>query len=144
AEILRKLSSLVSVEDDGHFATIVLFEVDPVRRSVAVVNAGHPSPILDVDGETTFFDVPTGVPVGVTRNPSYEVAERTLPAGATLLAFTDGLFERRGETVDDGLERLRETVAEAGAGGLGALLDHLVDRLTGTSRDDAAILAVRW
>ena len=84
------------------------------------------------------------MPVGVVRSPEYPTVERRVAPGAALLGFTDGLFERRGETIDAGLERLRSTVAAATDRSLPALLDLLVDRLTGTAHDDAAILGVRW
>ena len=142
--ILVKLSQLVSVEADGHFATVVLFEVDPAGRTVTVVNAGHPRPLLLRDGIASFLEVPAGVPVGVVREPVYEALVASVPPGATLLAFTDGLFERRGETVDDGLERLRSVVAGSANGELSHLLDALVEHLGGTAHDDAAILGVRW
>ena len=63
---------------------------------------------------------------------------------ATLLAFTDGAVERRGEVIDTGLERLRSTAAARTArrcrrarppdGGLGAQ----------GGRDDTVILGLRW
>lgn len=142
--IMAKLSQLVSVEDDGHFATVVLFEVDPAARTATVVNAGHPRPLLLQDGAASFLEVPAGVPVGVVRDPVYEATVASVPSGATLLAFTDGLFERRGETVDDGLERLRSVVAGSANGDLSHLLDAMVEHLSGTAHDDAAILGVRW
>ena len=82
--------------------------------------------------------------VGVVSSPSYRTVARQVPPGAALLGFTDGLFERRGETVDVGLERLRSTVAAASDRSLTALLDLLVGHLAGTAHDDAAILGVRW
>lgn len=42
----------------------------------------------------------------------------TLHRGDTVLLYTDGLVERRGEPFDDGLSRLTSTLAELGAGGL--------------------------
>ena len=63
---------------------------------------------------------------------------------ATVVAYTDGLIERRGEHLDVGLERLRHTAADS-HGTLGALLTRLVDDLiAGESEDDTAILGLRW
>ena len=142
--ILTKLSRLVSLEQDGHFATVLIVEVDPRRGSLAVASAGHARPLLLTDLGAEFIEVDVGVPVGVSKAPSYRTASGQLQPGSTLLGFTDGLFERRGETVDTGLERLR-AAAEAGRGvPLEDLLDELVARLAGTPQDDAAILGVRW
>lgn len=143
-EILAKLSRLVSVEQDGHFATVLIVEADPRTGSLAVASAGHACPLLITDDGVEFVELEVGVPVGVIGSPSYRTVERQVLPGAALLGFTDGLFERRGETVDVGLERLRRTVAEAADRSLPALLDLLVGRLAGTAHDDAAILGVRW
>jgi len=69
--------------------------------------------------------------------------------GSTLLLYSDGLVERRGESLDVGLERLR-TVAE-GLAAAGADLDELVDGLLARlvdvqgerADDDVALIAVR-
>jgi hypothetical protein len=65
----------------------------------------------------------------------------TAPRGATFLAYTDGLIERRGENLDDGLAHLRDAAA-----GDGADLPELIGRLLrrAPSEDDTAILGLRW
>ena len=66
-----------------------------------------------------------------------------LRPGATVLLFTDGLYERPGEDIDEGLERLRAVVEEFD-GPLQALVDAVCDQLVGEEgRDDVALLAVR-
>jgi serine/threonine-protein kinase RsbW len=66
-----------------------------------------------------------------------------LPAGATLLLFTDGLVESPGADLDVGLERLREVAAGAAGAGPGELCDRLLEALTGEHRaDDIALLAL--
>ena len=67
-----------------------------------------------------------------------------VPPAATLLAYTDGLVERRGESIDDGLARLRDA-ALAQDGDLAGLLTRLVNDLRhGYSDDDTAIVGLRW
>jgi serine phosphatase RsbU (regulator of sigma subunit) len=63
--------------------------------------------------------------------------------GSTLLAFTDGLVERRGESIDAGLERLRSYVGSNRAS-LDVLLTRVLDELSHDTPDDTAIAAVRW
>ena len=61
-----------------------------------------------------------------------------------MIVFTDGVFERRGETVDTGMDRLRRAVPQP-VGGLDDTLDGLLaNQITDESHDDTAILAVRW
>jgi hypothetical protein len=64
---------------------------------------------------------------------------------ATLLAFTDGAVERRGEVIDTGLERLRSTAAATVAQPLPTVLDRLMELPTVKGgRDDTVILGLRW
>jgi serine phosphatase RsbU (regulator of sigma subunit) len=138
----EKLTRLMHLDGTGGFATLLLLLFDRSARTVTVVNAGHPRPLL-IDGERRFVDSPVGPPVGVSGPPAQASDELPVAPGATLLAFTDGLFERRGESVDDGMERLRAAVDPNRP--LGEVLDGLLDDLaTGTDADDVAIVGVRW
>jgi serine phosphatase RsbU (regulator of sigma subunit) len=142
--ILGKLTRLVDVDEDDHFATVLCATVDVAAHTVSVSNAGHPNPLLLQDDDVRFLDTPIGVPIGVTRNAVYESMTASVPPRATLLVFTDGLFERRGETIDDGLERLRRA-ARGGELPLDVLLSEIVDTQgSNDAHDDVAILGVRW
>ena len=84
------------------------------------------------------------VPIGVTRECDYRGDGLPVPPNATLVAFTDGLVERRGEVLDTGLARLRET-----ATGQRLALDDLVAVLTRDlasedHHDDTAIVVIQW
>jgi hypothetical protein len=144
AEILGKLGQLLSIESDRAFATILCARVDVVGHSITLVNAGHP-PMLLLDGRTgTFVQTTVFPPVGAQHSTDYQAETVVVPAGATVVAFTDGLVERRGETIDSGLERLRGLVAD-GPSGLEDLLNKiLTESTTADYHDDTAILAVRW
>ena len=144
AEVLRELSGVPDVGTDGHFATVICGVINARTREVIIANAGHPPPLLiDADG-ARFVDTVVGVPVGVLAAPSYEEVQRRVPPGTTLLFFTDGLFERRGETNQDGLERLRANLSEPN-GALESLLSHAVaSQNADTSADDTALLGVQW
>jgi serine phosphatase RsbU (regulator of sigma subunit) len=80
----------------------------------------------------------------VVRDASYASTTITAPPGATLLAFTDGLVERRGESIDAGLERLRTRVSGSHES-LDELLTRVLDELRDdASDDDTAIAGIRW
>ena len=69
----------------------------------------------------------------------------TTAARGTLIAYTDGLVERRGETLDTGLKRLLQTAADRCGSSLDDLLTSLVSELTGDSpTDDIALIGLRW
>jgi anti-sigma regulatory factor (Ser/Thr protein kinase) len=84
------------------------------------------------------------VPLGATRHARYDERELDLDPGAAIVLYTDGLVERAGESLDDGLERLVATVRQD-YDQLEHLGDALVDALLpeGTGDDDAALLVAR-
>jgi serine phosphatase RsbU (regulator of sigma subunit) len=144
AAIATKLGKLIDVARDGHFATMLCGVIDVARREVTLVNAGHPDPLIVEAGRARFAGVPLGAPVGVGGGPAYRAARVAVPVGADLLAFTDGLYERRDEPVDVSLERLRGVAAgrhESLDALLGKVLDDLAPR---RGADDTALLGVRW
>ncbi|MGZ4350611.1 MAG: SpoIIE family protein phosphatase, partial [Solirubrobacteraceae bacterium] len=91
-----------------------------------------------------FLDSDVGLPIGVEEDAEYRSTTVTVPPGATVLAFTDGLVETRGESLDARLERLRAAATRHHVG-LPELLGMLVNELVnGRSKDDIAIVGVRW
>jgi serine phosphatase RsbU (regulator of sigma subunit) len=141
--ILRQLARTLNVERDGHFATVLCGLVDVGAHRVVLANAGHLPPVLRRDGAAELLRTPPGVPIGVDGERSAEPATVTAPAGATLIAYTDGLVERRGEPLDDGMERLRNAASTDRP--LEELLSTIVTDLTGDSPDDdIALIGLRW
>jgi hypothetical protein len=145
ATVLIKLRGLLDITVDHQFATVLLGELDPATGLVRLVSAGHFAPLLVRDGRAELLECPVGPPVGVATTAAPRVAELRVSGPATLLAFTDGAVERRGEVIDTGLERLRSTAAAAGRQPLTTVLDRLMDATTAKSgRDDTVILGLRW
>ena len=141
ATILFKLTKLIDIVRDGHFATVLCGLVDVREHRVTFANAGHPNPLLIDSAGTAFVPTRVGPPVGVAAT-EYESVSVPIPPGGTLLAYTDGLFERRRENPDVGLERLR--AAAVSGESLDGLLDDLLDAMTPDgAHDDTAILALR-
>ena len=84
----------------------------------------------------------TGPPIGV-RHDRYPTVCIPVAQGATLIAYTDGLVERRGESIDKGLERLCQVSAKGGP--LDPLLDGLLASLVPQgSSDDIVLVGVHW
>ncbi len=142
--ILSKLSKLVNVGRTGQLATILCALVDVEAHRLTVTSAGHLPPLLISDGTGTFVQSEVGVPIGVRTTAEYTSTSIDTPPAATLLAFTDGLVERRGESIDEGLARLRRAATSNHVP-----LDDLVGRLVEDLRldggeDDTAIAALRW
>jgi serine phosphatase RsbU (regulator of sigma subunit) len=144
AAILTKLSKLVDVGATGQLATILCALVDVEAHEVTVTSAGHLPPLLISDGKGTFIEGAVGVPIGVNSGATYTSTAVSTPRAATLLAFTDGLVERRGESIDAGLERLQQA-ATANHCGLDALLSRVLEEMRHDGGDDdTAIAGLRW
>lgn len=128
---------------DGRLATLLCALVDVETRQVRVTSAGHLPPLVIGENGAAFIQAPVGVPVGVDRNPTYSSTTATVPTGGTLLAYTDGLIERRGESIEVGLERLR-ALASSNHVPLDGLLTRVLEGLGAHADDDTAIAGIRW
>jgi serine phosphatase RsbU (regulator of sigma subunit) len=92
---------------DLQLATVLVAIYDPADRRLTVASAGHPPPLLaPVEAEPAFVNLRAGPPLGV-GSAVYRAVTVDVPAAATLVLYTDGLIEERGEAIDEGLERLR-------------------------------------
>ncbi len=142
--ILDKLGDLVDVVADDHFATVLCGLVHTDRREVTLANAAHPAPIIISGDDAEFASTKVGVPIGVPGGAPYASVTIPIPAGATLLAYTDGLVERRHEHLDLGFERLKAAASSA-RGSLDVRLTEILAKMgTANTADDIAILAVEW
>jgi Stage II sporulation protein E (SpoIIE) len=102
-------------------------------------------PLVVRDGAAKFIVGPAAPPIGVAPLDQLTTVTFDVPPHATLIAFTDGLIERKDdESIDSGLERLR-VAATGRTESLGELVDGLVDALIiDDAPDDTVILAIRW
>jgi serine phosphatase RsbU (regulator of sigma subunit) len=143
ATILAKLNAMTTIAEG--FATVVCALVDVDGHRIVLANAGHPPPILVGDGDARVLETHVGPPIGAVTGVTYQPVVVEVAPGTTLLLFTDGLFERRGEAIDDGLERLRLAVAAVDGGSLDDLLRATIRAQDVESGpDDTALLGLRW
>ncbi|MGQ7297747.1 SpoIIE family protein phosphatase [Quadrisphaera sp. KR29] len=123
-------------------------DADAARTVLRWSNAGHPPPMVVLpDGSVTELTGPSAdLLLGVLPDTERQELVRVLPRGSTVLLYTDGLVERRGQSLEEGLERLRHLLAELAARDLdaGALCDAVLRRmLPERAEDDVALVAVR-
>jgi serine phosphatase RsbU (regulator of sigma subunit)/anti-sigma regulatory factor (Ser/Thr protein kinase) len=144
AQVLRKLDDLVDVGRDGCFATVLCIVIDVPRRRVRVASAGHlPALLVDAAG-ARFVDTPANTPVGVASAAAVRSTTVTVAPDTAVLLYTDGLVERRDQTIDEGLERLRVRAADV-SGAIGDVLDGVLAVLApGGADDDLAMLGLRF
>ncbi len=145
-KVVAQLNRLVWTElAESEMATLLYLSLDPAEGKVRWVNAGHLPPLLLVgDGLAHFLEGRRSVPLGVLPFPSFEEVSVQLEPGGTVILYTDGLVERPGEHIDDGLARLAAVVRGAPAVPE-ELCDHLLRELVPEegAPDDVAILALR-
>lgn len=146
AALLRAFEAHVPTIPDALCATMVYAVVDPHERRLTYLRAGHPPPLLLVDGrEPMLLEDAVAPPLGVTGGAPISAATVPFEPGSTLVLYTDGIVERRGEPVTTGLERLRSTATDAVGLDPEACCDHIIEELLGPggNADDAAVVAVR-
>jgi serine phosphatase RsbU (regulator of sigma subunit) len=132
-------------------ATAILAHIEPPGRLARPESlllrwshAGHPPPLhIRADGTACFLDAAPDLLLGV--DPATERHEHTqlLEPGTTVLLFTDGLIERCGATLDQGLRWFRRWAARAAEMPLPDLCDALLRDVDDLPEDDVVLLALR-
>ncbi|HWC26828.1 MAG TPA: SpoIIE family protein phosphatase [Solirubrobacteraceae bacterium] len=147
AVVVAKLHRLVQQLRVGLSTTLVYLDFDPVTRELRYVSAGH-LPVVHVPpaGGPRFLSGARSSPLGTAVAGVELPQERlVLEPGDTLLLYTDGLVERRDDSIDNRLEQLRGAVATAPAE-LPAVLEYLTATMGADDalrQDDVALLALR-
>jgi sigma-B regulation protein RsbU (phosphoserine phosphatase) len=141
ATVLTFLDRKIQHFEDGNLATVLYAKISADRERMVLSAAGHLPPVLAVPGQPAeLLKVPGDLPVGVGEPLARHNIEVDLPLGGTVVAYTDGLVERRGEIIDEGLRRLTEHVraepAEAACSSIMAGMDAR------SVEDDVALLAI--
>jgi serine phosphatase RsbU (regulator of sigma subunit) len=124
----------------GIITTLCLVLANPATGELIIANCGHMPALLVADGDAAYIGE-GGIMLGLLRHePHVETA--VLPVGGTLLLFTDGLVEDRDVLLDDNLEKLRTTAAEAAAAEVEAFANLAMSPF-GSREDDVAMIAIR-
>ncbi|BBY78440.1 histidine kinase [Mycolicibacterium parafortuitum] len=120
--------------------------LDPGTGDLVYSCAGHPPPILVLaDRSTRLLAEARATPLGLRDTPHRVEARLTMPPRSTLLLYTDGLVERRRESIDDGIARATDVVQDNRMTGLDELADIIMARLAPADgyHDDVALLLYR-
>lgn len=128
--------------EPGQTATVLCALLHPPYDTVTFASAGHPPPILvGPNGEAGYVPVPASALFGATELDPDTVTLPLLP-GTLFLAYSDGLIERRGESLEQGMRRLAAAV-EAEAPEL--VCRRVMQELIGHDEphDDIVVMAVR-
>ena len=144
AELLRRMLRHV---DEDEMATALCLTLDPYTQELTYASAGHP-PSLLVDGDAAVVSRlghALAPPLGYVQASAIREATVELPRRRTLVAYTDGLVERRGWSIDTGIDLLASVVELRPSLGAAPLADRIFEEVAPRigSTDDIALLIVR-
>ncbi len=148
AGVVEHLDAYAEQIPGARCTTVAVAYWDTASGTVSYVAAGHPPPLAVLpDGTVRVLDGGRSWPLHVAmRRPRPPAAQVSLPVGSTIVMYTDGLIERRGELLDDGLSRLAHTLERSWMLPTANLVAEIVRDMavdTPGMHDDVAILAVR-
>jgi serine phosphatase RsbU (regulator of sigma subunit) len=150
AALIAALDAFMDRQGPDEMATLWFGEYDPSSSRLRHASAGHPPPVVVVDGGSpSLLEVTDAPPLGtgVVHEQAREHVD-LLPPGAILVAYTDGLIERRRDDITQGLHLLTAVLATACAKAVGA--DAIAQAVMGAlvpdidkAEDDVCLLVVR-
>jgi chemotaxis family two-component system sensor kinase Cph1 len=153
AEALNQLNEFCVHMMSGAFATVVAARVDLRTGRMEAACAGHlipyvtnsattsPAPPASMAASVAAVAAPIRLspPIGV-KGITYEPTTFTIEPGHGLVMYSDGLVERRGEAIDDGLDRLAATLGDAGDASASWIWTAMA---SGNIDDDVTVVALR-
>jgi serine phosphatase RsbU (regulator of sigma subunit) len=143
--MVQAVSHQVGTIPSARCTTVVCVVIDLAERAITWCRAGHPPPLLLGAAGVEVLDEKGMPPLGVTPDAEPVVQRRTLAAGDALVLYTDGVIERRGEPLDEGLRRIEVVAQELSDLAPEDFSDALVEALVPLDEqaDDVVVLVVR-
>jgi hypothetical protein len=143
AEVVASLDRFAMTMPAALCATVVCAIVDLGEQTITYSNAGHPPPLLVQGDQVVWLDQALATPLAVD-GPTRREARLDVRPGDLLVLYTDGLVERRNETIDVGLGRLARAAVPLRDEPVEEVANGLIDGLVGTTaRDDVALVVKR-
>ena len=143
AQALAQLDRFLQQFEVGVTATVICAAAHPPYDTFHLASAGHLPPVLArPDGSVEVLAMEPAPLMGVVGEPEPATATVEMPVGSSLLLYTDGLVERRGESLDTGLARLEGAMV---ADEPERICRRVMDSLIGAwvPEDDVAVLVVQ-
>jgi len=141
ASLLTWLNSVACHLNDDTFGTAICGIYDPAQGVLRWARAGHLPVVLVRNGKARTLAQPQGVLLGADADARYQEVTTALRHGDTLLLFTDGLIERRDQSIDESISTLLK-VASRRVDDIDSYADLLVAELASDTDDDACLVAV--
>jgi PAS domain-containing protein len=142
ADLLRHLNYASCHFMEGIAGTVICGRYNPETRVLRWGRAGHLPPVLVRDGAAEMLPLPGGVLLGLDPDAEYEEATLAMCSGDTLLLFTDGLIERRADSIGDALREFTAAAVPAGPDAE-SLADRILADASSDTGDDACLVVTR-
>jgi phosphoserine phosphatase RsbU/P len=153
ATALRMLDRKIQYFEPNAMATVLYGLYTPGTGDFTVSSAGHLPPVLAAPGgQAGLLPLRPDPPIGTADDPQRRSATFFIPPGALLCCYTDGLVERRGQVLDQGMDTLAATLGKLIAVGPGATTEAVAEdacaeimrALVGSTaaQDDIAVLVL--
>ncbi len=143
AETLAGLDRFSHSVDGAFSATAVCVIVDPAAGSLTYARAGHPYPLLVTAEGAVWLDQRGGPPLGLVDAPDHTDVTRHIDVDDLIILYSDGLIERRGESLTDGFQRLEDAVIGLHGTGAETVADQLVGALLPEVPADDVVVVVK-
>ncbi len=144
AEVLRRLDRKMQHFEPDAMATVLYAVFEPSLERVRIASAGHLPPVTAAPGQpAALADIAIGLLIGAAPGARRHVTTLPVPPGTLLCFYTDGLVERRGRPLDEGLRILCEAVnaAESPNAACVSVMGALIGNEP--NRDDTTLLMMR-
>lgn len=142
--VMSRIDVFFNVLDPAQLVTLLYMLIDRASGEVEIATAGHLPPIVVGASGARLADARVGTPLGIGVEPRRTTKVR-VPRGGALIAITDGLVERRGQDIEDGVRRLLAATSDVAAT---VNAEELLRRVllaapaTGAQDDDVTVLAL--
>ena len=147
AETLRALNEAMLRQDlDGRFITIVyaLVSLHAGEAHVTVACAGHPPAIFVSDGGDPATLGAHGDLLGIWPEIRLDQVDLRLRAGESVVLYTDGVTDQGPGSDGSPEHALREVAAGPSADALADALRDEAERASAVTRDDVAVVVLRY
>lgn len=136
AHLLRQVNTVFHTAAPGSLATAVYATLRLDTGELTWAAAGHPPPVLVNGPAVRLLTEPRNLMLGVNPEAPYTDETLDLPAGSTLVLYTDGLVERHDRPMDAGTAQLAQLCLNWSAAGPERCCDELLAEFGAGDRED--------